>query len=84
MEMEMTRRFCGMESYEIPGALIHPITVLSDRVYEEKIGNLILLPTSTRMKAGIRGVLGALLGVGVDVSLSGRLCSRVSRLRGKR
>jgi hypothetical protein len=84
MKMEMTRRFCGMNSYEIPGPLIHPLTVLSDRVYEEKIGRLILLPTSSRMKAGIRRVLGALLGVAADVSLSGRVRSRIQRLRGTR
>lgn len=45
----MTRRFCGMPSYELNQPMIHPETVSVDGTYEKKIGKVILRPLSNRI-----------------------------------
>ncbi len=63
MSLEMTERFCGMNSYPIQFPLKHPATLLVDDVFEKKIGRIMLYPLSMRIRGTfIRGVR-ALCGV---------------------
>lgn len=59
---EMTRRFCSMSSYPMEFPLVHPKTVLEDKIFEKQIGDIILYPLSMRIKAkvslGIRKLFG--------------------------
>lgn len=49
----MTKRFCGMDSYELPSPLTHPIKIEIDKKYEKKIGKIILPPVTSRIKVQI-------------------------------
>ena len=60
---EMTRRFCGMESYPIEFPLKHPTPLLQDPVFEEKIGKIILYPARMRMKIGLSKAIRKILRV---------------------
>ncbi len=46
---EMTRRFCGMDSYPLSFPLKHPATMLQDTCFEDKIGKIILYPLKARL-----------------------------------
>lgn len=46
----MTRRFCSMDSYPLTFPLNHPKTLLTDPVFEKKIGKIILYPLGMRIK----------------------------------
>ena len=46
----MTKRFCGMDSYEIKFPLKHPPTLLVDEKFEKKIGKIILFPLRLRLR----------------------------------
>jgi len=46
---EMTRRFCGMESYPLQFPLKHPQTLLVDENFEKQIGKIILFPFKMRV-----------------------------------
>ena len=54
----MTRRFCGMESYEMEFPLIHPKTVQIDPEYENKINRIILYPLNWRFRKTVKKFLG--------------------------
>lgn len=66
----MTRRFCGMDSLEIKFPLKHPPVVLSDVIYEKKVGEIICIPVW--YFAGIKAarVIRKIFGIPNDVSLS--------------
>lgn len=49
----MTRRFCGMGSFPLQFPLQHPSALLLDPVFEKKIGNIITLPFSSRLRGSI-------------------------------
>ena len=53
LDMIMTQRFCGMESVPLEFPLQHPAALLTDPVFEEEIGKIILLPWQLRMRAKI-------------------------------
>lgn len=46
----MTKRFCGMGSYQIEFPLKHPLSVLPDEIYERKIYKILLHPFRLRAK----------------------------------
>ncbi len=54
-DMIMTKRFCGMSSYPLEFPLTHPTTVLPEKQFEKKIGNIILIPLSSRIYSSVRG-----------------------------
>lgn len=54
-DLVMTSRFCGMDSFPMEFPLNHPATVLQDDEFEKKIGNIILIPRSFRMKRWLKG-----------------------------
>jgi len=53
----MTKRFCGMDSFELNEELIHPSALLPDISYEKRIGNMILFPLGLRIKLSIGRIL---------------------------
>ncbi|WP_188205314.1 glycosyltransferase family 2 protein [Desemzia incerta] len=50
----MTERFCKIESYPLEMPLIHPKYILTDKIYEERVGNIILYPFFMRFKFAIK------------------------------
>lgn len=56
-DLVMTQRFCGMDSFPIEFPLRHPATVLQDEEFEKKIGEIILIPNSYRMKRCLKGII---------------------------
>ncbi|WP_233547190.1 hypothetical protein, partial [Exiguobacterium sp. AM39-5BH] len=60
-ENTMTRRFCSMKSYEMKFPLVHPPEIKIDKVYEKKIGKIILHPYQDRVKRNISKVLRKLI-----------------------
>lgn len=54
----MTRRFCGMDSYEIEFPLVHPKTIQIDPEYEKKINKIILFPSYWRFRKKVKKILG--------------------------
>lgn len=54
----MTRRFCGMPSYEMEFPLVHPKTVQIDPDYENKINKIILFPLYWRFRKKVKKFLG--------------------------
>lgn len=59
----MTKRFCGMDSYDMEFPLQHPITVMIDPVFEKKIGKIILFPLKQRIKGKVAKLVRKLLRV---------------------
>ena len=49
LNMVMTKRFCGMDSYPVEFPLKHPEKVEVDKKFEKKIGKIILYPLKLRM-----------------------------------
>ncbi|WP_047150841.1 hypothetical protein [Aneurinibacillus tyrosinisolvens] len=69
----MTRRFCGMESIPLEFPLTHPKTIVQDRIYEKKVGNLILYPLSLRIKIKIATLIKNILGMEPSTSITGTI-----------
>lgn len=65
----MTKRFCGMESVSLEFPLVHPKTLLVDRSYEKKIGNIILYPFSLRIRVRMSLLVKNILGISKDKSI---------------
>jgi len=65
----MTRRFCGIKADSLQFPLVHPAIVLSDKTYEKKIGNIILLPLIMRIRGTIVKCIKIALGINTHVSL---------------
>ena len=63
LNMVMTKRFCGMDSYPLSFPLKHPERVEMDPVFEKKIGKIILYPLRMRIRGGITRAIRAVLGV---------------------
>lgn len=59
----MTRRFCGMDSKHLDFPLIHPKVVLTDYIYEKRVGNIILLPLRYRIAKYVIKFIKPLLGI---------------------
>ncbi|WML55180.1 hypothetical protein RCG17_11665 [Neobacillus sp. PS3-12] len=66
----MTKRFCGMESIPLKFPLTHPKTVMLDRMYESKVGNIILYPLSLRIKIKIAKLIKNILGMESNASIT--------------
>ena len=63
MDMIMTKRFCGMDSYPMVFPLKHPEGVQQDPVFEKKIGRIILFPWQLRAKASISKCIRKLIRI---------------------
>ena len=63
MSMEMTRRFCGMDSYELTFPLVHPEQVEIDRKFENRLEQTILFPLSIRVKGVLVRTIKRMLGI---------------------
>ncbi len=66
---EMTRRFCGMDSYPIEFPLNHPKSLLVDSDFEEKIAKIMLMPWSDRVRMSIIKCIKRLFNIPKDISL---------------
>ena len=62
-KLVMTDRFCLVETEKLSFPLVHPKNIEINELFEKKIGNIILLPFSDRLKIGIATILKKLLGV---------------------
>ncbi len=63
LNLVMTQRFCGMNSYPLTFPLNHPETLEADPVFEKKIGKIVLYPLLLRIKVSISRGLRMILGV---------------------
>jgi hypothetical protein len=63
LDIEMTNRFCGMDSKELQFPLNHPKSVMEDSIYERRVGNIILLPKKDRFYKVIARYLKPLIGL---------------------
>lgn len=61
LSQEMTRRFCGMDSYQLSFPLVHPKNVTIDQDYEKKIEKIILLPLKNRIRTNASAFLHHML-----------------------
>lgn len=66
----MTRRFCGMDSIPLKLPLKHPSKIIIDKVYEDKVGKIILYPWYMRIGTKIGKIIKPIIGVKKDESLS--------------
>ena len=74
---EMTRRFCGMDSYPLEFPLIHPQTVLTDPYFEKKIGKIILLPLNLRIKIAISRMVKKVFRIPSDMGIKEYLRKKI-------
>ncbi len=63
MKYEMTKRFCGMDSYELIFPLKHPDKIEVDPIYEKKIGEIILMPIKERIMRKIATFIKPIFGL---------------------
>lgn len=73
---EMTRRFCGMNSYPIDFPLKHPDALLLDPAFEKEIGKIILCPLRNRIQTQISMWIRKVLNVPPDMSVKSFLKGR--------
>ena len=66
----MTRRFCSIKSYPMEFPLKHPKCILEDRIYEKRVGNIILIPLINRIGLKIVRIIKPLFGIGKYESFS--------------
>lgn len=79
MKNEMTRRFCGVESYSLVFPLKHPKVVLTDEEFERKNAGIILYPLGFRLLNKINKLLKKALMISEDESLRGTIERRIMR-----
>lgn len=77
----MTQRFCGMESHPLEFPLIHPKTVICDRIYEKMVGRIILYPLSSRIKKKCGKIIKKVLRISPNVSLTNTLKDIMKEVR---
>lgn len=70
LQLEMTQRFCGMDSLALALPLRHPPEVAPDAEYERKIAQIILLPVTARMKTAVRMLLGRVFNIDSQTSIT--------------
>ncbi len=63
INITMTKRFCGMDSYELNFPLVHPQDVEIDRKYEDLISKIILIPWIDRIKRSIATLIKNITGM---------------------
>lgn len=62
-QQKMTRRFCGMDSYSLTFPLQHPKALLTDKIFEKKIGKIMLYPLGKRTRMRFLRFVRKILGV---------------------
>lgn len=80
----MTSRFCGLPTMALQFPLVHPKVVLSDRLFEVRTAEIILLPLVYRLKGLLNKILKKILFVDSEASLSRVVRSRLKNLFGSR
>lgn len=76
----MTKRFCGMKSLPLEFPLRHPKVVLSDKIYESIVGNIILLPLYMRIPVKIIRFLKPIFKIGQFESFMEVMKNRMRRI----
>ena len=69
----MTKRFCGMESYDLKFPLIHPKHVSLTKDFEKAIGGILLYPLWLRMKNKMIITLRKILRIPAGKTIRGTL-----------
>lgn len=72
MELEMTKRFCGIDTIELEKPLTLPDVADLDFSFESKIGKIILYPFKARMILTLKDILNVPEGVRLRNYLLGR------------
>lgn len=67
---EMTKRFCGVKTHNMPSEMCHPTKIKINLAYEKKINKIITNPFSIRIKHYAKIILFKLLGL--DTTLTYR------------
>lgn len=75
--MIMTRRFCKMDSYPLSFPLKHPYEISTDKKFEKKIGKVILLPRTSRIKRKISKFIRRILHIPYYSSIKNYVLSKV-------
>lgn len=70
MKIEMTSRFCEVDTKKIEQPLVHPEIIEIDKYFESKTGEIILYPLKVRLKRYIGRFIKILLGMSPDDSLT--------------
>lgn len=70
-DLVMTKRFCGMDSYELPMPIKHPEFVTIDPWYEELINKIVTPPIRSRIRHKIARRIKIILGKDETESLFG-------------
>lgn len=65
---EMTRRFCGMDSYPLKFPLIHPEKIEIDKKFEKDLGRVILRPFPLRVERAINPYIRRVLHIPDGIS----------------
>lgn len=68
MQDEMTRRFCGMDSYPLSFPLVHPQKVEIDKRFEKELGAVILRPFLLRVERDINPFIRSIFGIPCGIS----------------
>ncbi len=76
MALEMTRRFCGMNSYPLQFPLQHPTTLLPDPDFEKRIGKIVLYPLKSRIQGSLSRLIRRILHVPKDRTIKQFLLRR--------
>ena len=69
LSMVMTRRFCEIPTKPLEFPLRHPTKVEIDKVYENKVTKIVLLPLSLRIKGSVIRIIKKILGIDSYVSI---------------
>lgn len=72
LELEMTRRFCEINTSSIKFPLRHPKNLEIDPVFERKTENIMTYPFRQRTKRYVAGLIKRFLNMDVDESLTSR------------
>lgn len=73
----MTKRFCGIKSYEISFPLKHPRLVLVDLEYEEKIRKIVTYPVLIRLRVYVAFYVRKILGISPEMRFAEGLKNKI-------
>lgn len=65
LNMEMTQRFCEIQTFPLEFPLKHPETIKIDQKYEKEIDSIILMPLKLRIKGCLIRVVKKLLRINI-------------------
>lgn len=76
----MTSRFCGLPTKSIDFPLVHPKVVLSDKIFDRQVSNIILLPMRYRLKGLFNVIIKKIFFIDKNDSLTGKIRERFGNI----